>query len=212
MPRERLIRHGASTLTDPELLSVILGSGIRGLPVQKLALDLLRTLDEKDGFPTTEDLLRIRGLGPAGGARLSAAFEFVRRRLKPVEGSIKCPEDVHRLVSHYGDRNQEHFLSLSLNGAGEPIHARVVSVGLVNRTQVHPREVFAGPITDRAASLIVAHNHPSGSTSPSPEDINVTRRLREAGDILGVELLDHLIFTRIRYTSLRDEYPDIFIE
>ena len=98
------------------------------------------------------------------------------------------------LIRHYADRKQEHFLCVSLNGAQEVITTRVVSVGLADRAQVHPREVFADPITDRASAIIVAHNHPSGSLEPSKEDQEITRQLKAAGETLGIRLLDHIIF------------------
>ena len=104
-------------------------------------------------------------------------------------------------IRHYADRKQEHFLSVSLNGAHEIIAVRVVSIGLVNRTIVHPREVFADPLTDRAAAVVVAHNHPSGQVQPSMEDRDVTRRLKSAGDTLGMKLLDHVVFSTLGYYS-----------
>jgi DNA repair protein RadC len=109
------------------------------------------------------------------------------------------------LIRHYADRRQEHFLCVSLNGANEIIATRVVSVGLVNKTQVHPREVFADPITDRASAVIVAHNHPSGSLEPSKEDIDITGQLRSAGEILGIRLLDHVIFNSKGYYSFLEK-------
>jgi DNA repair protein RadC len=109
------------------------------------------------------------------------------------------------LIRHFADRKQEHFICVSLNGANEIIATRVVSVGLVNKTQVHPREVFADPITDRASAVIVAHNHPSGSLEPSKEDIDITARLKSAGEILGIRLLDHVIFNSKGYYSFLEK-------
>jgi DNA repair protein RadC len=105
------------------------------------------------------------------------------------------------LIRHLADRKQEHFVCVSLNGANEVIATRIVSVGLVNRTQVHPREVFADPITDRATAVIVAHNHPSGSLEPSREDLDITRQIKSAGEILGIKLLDHVVFNQKGYYS-----------
>ncbi len=112
------------------------------------------------------------------------------------------PADVLPLIRHYADRKQEHFICISINGANEVITTRVVSVGLVNKTQVHPREVFADPITDRASAIIVAHNHPSGGLIPSKEDVEITKQLKSSGEILGLELLDHMIFNDKGYYSL----------
>jgi DNA repair protein RadC len=109
--------------------------------------------------------------------------------------------DTLPLLERFADRNQEHFLTLSLNGAHEVIMVRTVSVGLVNRTMVHPREVFAGPLTDRASAIILAHNHPSGSVEPSAEDDEITTRLLSAGETLGIPVLDHVVFSRSGYYS-----------
>jgi DNA repair protein RadC len=135
-------------------------------------------------------------VGPAKATLIAASLEFARRRIRPEGIKIKTPVDVLPLVRHYGDRKQEHFLCISLNGANEIITTRVVSVGLVNKTQVHPREVFADPITDRASAVILAHNHPSGDLTPSKEDILLTRQLKEAGETLGIAVLDHIIFSQ----------------
>jgi DNA repair protein RadC len=137
----------------------------------------------------------------AKAAAVVAALEFSRRRIRPEGVKISFPADVIPLISHYADRKQEHFLCISLNGANEVINSRVVSVGLVNKTQVHPREVFADPITDRASSIIVAHNHPSGELIPSKEDIQVTKQLQSSGEILGIRLADHIIFNKKGYYS-----------
>ena len=120
-------------------------------------------------------------MGPAKATLILAALEFARRRIRPEGLKISFPPDILPLIRHFADRKQEHFLCVSLNGANEVIQTRVVSVGLVNKTQVHPREVFADPITDRASAVIVAHNHPAGGTSPSQEDREVTQQLKSAG-------------------------------
>ena len=118
---------------------------------------------------------------------------------------IETPVDVLPLVRHYGDRRQEHFLCISLNGANEVITTRIVSVGLVNKTQVHPREVFAEPITDRASAVILAHNHPSGNLAPSKEDLQITQQLKEAGETLGITVLDHIIFGQKGHYSFLEQ-------
>jgi len=142
------------------------------------------------------DLQRLEGVGPAKATVIAAALEFARRRIRPEGLKVKTPMDVLPLLRHYADRKQEHFLCISLNGANEVIKTRVVSVGLVNKTQVHPREVFADPITDRASAVILAHNHPSSDLTPSKEDVLITRQLKEAGETLGITLLDHIIFSQ----------------
>lgn len=200
-PRERLHRLGPSRLRDAELIMLILGSGIAGRPVAEVAKDVLALLDKRNAPPSLEELSEIRGLGPARSATVAAAFELARRVLCPARRRIQIPSDALPMLDRFTDRKQEHFLTLSLNGAHEVIVMRTVSVGLVNRTMVHPREVFAGPLTDRAAAVILAHNHPSGSLDPSAEDNEITRRLVDAGQTLGIPVLDHLVFGATGYYS-----------
>lgn len=195
-PREKIHSKGAGALSDEELVAILLGSGIKGHDVMTVAGRIVRLVDDHHGRPDPADLQRLEGVGPAKAALISAALEFARRRIRPEGIKIKTPIDVLPLIRHYSDRKQEHFFCLSLNGANEVITTRVVSIGLVNKTQVHPREVFADPITDRASAVILAHNHPSGDLTPSKEDISLTRQLKEAGETLGIALLDHIIFSR----------------
>ncbi len=199
-PREKLQHKGAQALSDTELIAILLGRGIEGHDVMSVAARVLKVLDNK-GKPDIEELKKIEGVGFAKAALIAAALEFSRRRIRPEGLKISFPADVLPLIQHYADRKQEHFLCVSINGANEVIKSRVVSVGLVNRTQVHPREVFAEPITDRASGIIVAHNHPSGGLTPSDEDIEITRKLKAAGEVLGIKLLDHIIFNHKSYYS-----------
>ena len=202
-PREKLCQKGAQALSDLELLAVLLGSGTRERNVMAVAAGLLRVFDQQEAISlTVEDLCAQPGIGTAKAALIVAAIEFARRRIHPRGVKITYPTDVFPLVRHIGDRRQEHFICVSLNGANEVIAVRTVSVGLVNRALVHPREVYADPITDRAASIVVAHNHPSGSLAASQDDLAVTRQLKEAGSTLGIKLLDHLIFNASGYISL----------
>ncbi|WDP89489.1 MAG: DNA repair protein RadC [Desulfobacter sp.] len=193
-PREKLLDRGAQSLSDKELLALVLGRGTARHDVLSLSEKLIPIIDEKGGALTLADLTKVPGIGRAGAAKLVAAFEFARRRIKPRGLKIQRPQEILPLIRHYGDRQQEHFLSVSLNGANEVMAVRVVTIGLVNKSQVHPREVFSDLIAERAAGLIAAHNHPSGDLSPSTEDREVTRRLKEAGTLLGIPLMDHIIF------------------
>jgi DNA repair protein RadC len=203
-PRERLIVHGPAFLSDRELMAILIGSGIKGKGVGALADEVLCLIDANGSMPTIETLRGISGLGLARASVITAAFEFSRRILCPGHHKISFPRDVLPLVRHYADRKQEHFLCISLNGAHEVIAIRVVSVGLVNRTVVHPREVFADPLGDRAAAVVCAHNHPSGNIMPSPEDREVTGLLKNASKILCIELLDHVIFSQRGYYSFQE--------
>lgn len=204
-PREQILALGPGPLSDRELLEAILGSGIAGHPVDDLANRTLDVLDRTNGIISPDSLAGIPGLGKAKLALLCAVMEFGRRHWGPSRHRVRVPDDAWQLVRHMGDRRQEHFMVISLNGAHEQIATRVVSVGLVNRTVVHPREVFADPIVDRASAVIVAHNHPSGSLEPSSEDDEVTRRLREAGALIGIEIIDHLIFNDRGFFSFLQE-------
>lgn len=200
-PREKLLEKGAEALSDQELLAIILGKGSQKNDVLSLARLLIKTIDEKGIKVQAQDILDIDGIGEAKATTIAAAFEFVRRRIKPEGLKIKFPVDVLPLIRHYGDRKQEHFLCISINGANEVMNIRVVTIGLLNKSQVHPREVFADVIAERASAVIVAHNHPNGDLKPSHEDITVTKRLKEAATLLGISLLDHIIFNNKGYYS-----------
>lgn len=203
-PREKLQQKGAESLSDLELLAVLLGSGTKKHDVMTLANNILKVIDQSGGTADVNALQQIEGVGSARAALITAALEFARRRIRPEGTKISSPAEVLPLISHFADRKQEHFICLSLNGANEVITSRVVSVGLVNKTQVHPREVFADPITDRASSIIVAHNHPAGTLTPSKEDIEITSQLKSAGETLGIRLLDHIIFNHKGYFSFQE--------
>jgi DNA repair protein RadC len=203
-PREKLFAKGAEALSDRELLAALLGRGSGKRDVLALGSDLLRLIDEKGLDLTVAEITAIPGIGQAGAAAVAAAFEFARRRIRPRGQKITTPAGVMPLIRHYGDRKQEHFIAVSLNGAHDVMDVRVVTIGLVNKSQVHPREVFSDAIAARAAAIIVAHNHPSGDLAPSREDLKVTRRLKEAGEVLGIPLLDHIIFHGDKSYSLAD--------
>ena len=204
-PREKLLRKGASALSDQELLAVLLGKGTPGMDVMTLAGKLTRLIDEKGLKVSPEDLTQFEGVGDAKATLILAAMEFTRRRIKPESAKIETPADLLPHLRHYADRKQEHFLCATINGANEILNIRVVSIGLIDRSPVHPREVFADALSDRASAVIVAHNHPSGGLEPSPGDINITAQLKSAGAIVGIDLLDHIIFNRTAYFSFLED-------
>jgi DNA repair protein RadC len=204
-PREKLLRMGAPALSDQELLAVLLGKGTPGMDVMTLAGKLARIIDEKGLKVTAEDLKPLRGMGDAKATLILAAMEFARRRIKPEGQKISTPADILPHVRHYADRKQEHFLCATINGANEILNIRVVSIGLIDRSPVHPLEVFADAVADRASAIIVAHNHPSGGLEPSPSDMTLTGQLKAAGTILGIDLLDHIIFNGTGYFSFLEE-------
>lgn len=204
-PREKLLHKGAASLKDYELMAVMLGSGVPGKDVLKLSKEIMALFE--NGFETLdlEALSSIHGMGEAKAAQILAAVELSRRYLIKQNVKIASAADVSGLLREYALKKQEYFIALTLDGASHLIEKRVISIGTLNQSLVHPREVFADAVTDRAAGIIVAHNHPGGQRSPSPEDMRITQRLKEAGTLLGIELLDHLILTRDGFLSLREE-------
>jgi DNA repair protein RadC len=195
MPREKLCRDGPEALSDQELLCILLNTGIKGKNVTVLAGELMEKLDRCKDIPPVTELAAINGLGVTKACTVAAMLELGRRRWGQTGAKIRFPDDAFDLIRHYADRRQERFLCISLNGAHEVLAVRVVTVGLVNRTIVHPREVFSDPIQDRASAVCVAHNHPTGKLKPSGEDDEITRKLKAAAEILGLNFLDHIIFS-----------------
>ena len=203
--RERLLEHGAERLSDIDLLAVLLHTGVANKPVTKLAEEIVRHIDTRKTESIEAVLKNIHGIGNAKLSTILAAFELGRRYYGVGGEKIRHPCDILPFLRHYSVRKQEQFICVSLNGAHEISAIRVVSVGTLTRTLVHPREVFADALADRAAAVILAHNHPSGALAPSAEDLNLTKRLCEAGRLLGIEVLDHIIFSqRDNYVSLSE--------
>jgi len=203
-PREKLVRRGAAALSDVELLAVLLGSGTRRIGVLDLASRILRSLAGRLDRGDPETLQAIPGVGKAKACQIAAALELARRHIAKGRLVVREAADALPYLQSIRGKKQEHFACLSLNGANEVIESRIVTVGLLDTNQVHPREVFSDPIGDRAAAVLVAHNHPSGTLEPSPEDLALTRRLVKAGELLGIRLLDHLIVTADGYLSLKE--------
>jgi len=200
-PREKLLAKGAEALSDQELLAVLLGKGTPQMDVMTLAAKLARVIDEKGLGVRVADLTSVEGVGQAKATLILGAIESARRRIKPAGMKSETPADTLPLIRHFADRKQEHFLAVTINGASEVLNVRVISIGLIDRSPVHPREVFADAVVERASGIIVAHNHPAGSLEPSPADIAATKQLKGAGEVVGIELLDHIIFNRLGYFS-----------
>lgn len=202
-PREKLQAKGAEVLSDYELLMAIIGSGTAQADVTKIARDVQKLIAEKASGLTYDDLIAIKSLGPAKAAQIMAGYELWRRQFEVSERPIiDSPETAVAQLSDIRDKKQEYFVCLTLDGANRLIAKRVISIGTLTSSLVHPREVFAEAITDRAASIIVAHNHPSGNLAASEADRAVTERLREVGELLGITLLDHLIVSNHSYRML----------
>jgi DNA repair protein RadC len=203
-PREKLQERGASALTDEELVAAIIGMGTAGRDVRAIAKQVAARIRERQEDLSLGDLMEVPGMGLAKAAQILSAFELARRHLLKEVIKITRSQDVLPLVSDLADKRQEHFLCISLNGANEVIEKRIVTIGLLNMSPVHPREVFADVLVDRAASVIFAHNHPSGDLQPSETDLRMHEQLTEAGKILGLRVLDHIIVTKKGHFSFQD--------
>lgn len=205
-PREKMREKGAAALTNEELVQVILGRGVEGHDVRSMSQKIARILEEKKGRLEESDLTGMRGIGEAKSFQLLAAFEIARRFVKGDAEKMTGIKDILSLdvLRQIAGRQQEHFVCISLNGANEIIEKRIVTVGLLDRSHVHPREVFADVIADRAAAVIFAHNHPSGDLCPSDNDLRIHNQLTEAAGILGLRVLDHLIVARKGYYSFQE--------
>ena len=206
-PRERLFTLGPGALSDPDLVAVLFGTGSAGDGVVELAARVTESVDiRRLRQVPTEDLLAVRGLGPARAAQLLAAAELGRRHWPELEPSalVRGPDDIFELSRDIRAATREHFVGFYLNSRNQVLRREVISIGSLNASIVHPREVFIPAIAISAAGLILAHNHPSGDPTPSEEDRAITRRIQEAGRLLGIELLDHVVVARDTYASFKE--------
>ena len=205
-PREKLQAKGANALSDYELLMAIIGSGTAQADVTKIARDVRKLLTEKGSELTYDDLLSVPSLGPAKATQIMASYELWRRQFEVSERPvIDSPELAVEQLGYIRDKKQEYCVCLTLDGANRLIENRIITIGTLTNSLIHPREIFADAITDRAASIIIAHNHPSGDPSPSDADIAVTTRIKEAGELLGIDLLDHLIVSKDEFASILEK-------
>lgn len=203
-PREKLREKGVSALTDEELVAAILGMGTAGVDVRTIARQVAGLIREHKTALSLDHLLAVPGVGLAKAGQILSAFELARRHLLKDTVRITTAADALPLLADIAGRQQEHFLCISLNGANEVIEKRTVTIGLLDRSQVHPREVFADVIADRAAAVIFAHNHPSGELKPSDADIAIHEQLTQAARILGIRVLDQIIVTRKGHYSFQE--------
>lgn len=205
LPREKLKRLGAQNLTDLELLRIVIGSGNQQASAEQIAKHVLKLLKEQSDTPTYRELGDIPGMGPAKTCEIIALFELGKRYLLPADRPvITSPEDAYNQLGYLQNKKQECFAILTLDGANRLIDNSVIFVGTLNQSLIHPREIFAKAIEDRAASIILAHNHPSGNLEPSEEDKLITQKLQEAGNLLGIEVRDHIIVSKNNYKSIID--------
>lgn len=209
-PKEKMTRYGAQSLATTELLALVLKTGTREKSPLTLAELLLKRCGGLRGVAKADvkELSRIKGIGPLRGLQIAACMELGRRlaaRTSEPNPIIRSPEDLaDLLMPSLLAEKKEHFLAVLLDTKNRVIRVHTVSVGTLDASLVHPREVFKEAISASAASLIVAHNHPSGDPTPSPEDKQVTARLVEAGKLLGIDVLDHLVLGDERWVSLKE--------
>lgn len=208
-PRERLLKNGASALSDSELLAIILRTGSKKENVINLSQRILGEYNIKQlSQINITQLMKVHGIKESKAAQISACFEIARRleSFNDVEKpKISSPEDVYRrLFPRMREQKKEMFIELCLDTKNQILKEEVISVGSLNANVVHPREVFKLALTESAAHIIVAHNHPSGDPTPSREDIEITKKLVETGNIMGITVLDHVIIGDGRHFSMKE--------
>jgi DNA repair protein RadC len=211
-PRERLQKYGAETLSAQEILSLILGRGIAGESVVVTAQRLLSRFENLKGIgrASIEELSEVKGIGTAKACQIKAAFELANRMNSGPEEAekpaVNTPAEAFELLKgRLQGKRKEHFWAILLDTRNRLIKTSEISIGTLNSSLVHPREVFKEAMSASAASLIIVHNHPSGNPEASPDDIKITQRLKQAGEIVGIEVLDHVIVGDNRYSSLKRE-------
>lgn len=206
-PREKLIKYGSGKLSNSELLAILLGTGIKGINVVELSNKILKKFTGNNLTKAdVKELKNTTGLGEAKACEIVACFELGKRLLKDKKTElILSPEDVWNQLKDIRNHKKEHFVIFYLDTRNQEICREIISIGTLNESLVHPREVFEPAIRNSAAQIIIAHNHPSGNPDPSEEDIKITAKLVEAGKLLGIELFDHIIVTKGNFFSMSKE-------
>lgn len=205
-PREKMIHKGAAALSDFELLEVLIGSGTRGADVGFIAHKIQKLLQKGTQALTHEALTAIRGVSVATASKILAGLELSRRHLVRDSTPLLTHADILGRLGDIRTKQQEYFVALSLDGGQRLIAQRTITIGTLDTVIAHPREVFADAIVDRAASLVIAHNHPSGDVEPSERDITLTQHLSAAGQLLGIQLRDHIIVGKVADFSFRQHH------
>ncbi|CAG7655340.1 DNA repair protein RadC [Paenibacillus allorhizosphaerae] len=209
-PRERMIQYGAGALSNAELLAILLRTGTYQESAVYLAQRLLNLSGNLRGLAdmSLQQLTEIKGIGEAKALQIQAGIELGRRMARSALNdtvTIRSPQDVATLLSEdLRYLQKEHFVCLFLNTKNHVVGQETLSMGSLNASIVHPREIFRAAIKRSSASIVCAHNHPSGDPTPSPEDIQITKRLVQAGDIIGIEVLDHVVIGDQKFVSLKE--------
>lgn len=206
-PREKLEKYGPERLSNSELLAILLGTGQKGINVVELSKRIL-TKFSGDGLSKADvkALKNTFGLGSAKACEIVACFELGRRLLQNKQSALLLsPKDVWDQLKDIRDNKKEHFVVFFLDTRNQEIKREIISIGSLNANLVHPREVFEPAVRHFAAQIIVAHNHPSGNTEPSADDLVITKKLTEAGKILGIEIIDNVIVTENSYFSFKEK-------
>lgn len=205
-PREKMQRKGAAALSDYELLEVLIGTGNAGADVTFMARQVQKLFYKGTEALNYESLTAIRGISTATASKILASLEITRRYLIRDVEPIRTQQDILARLDDIRAKPQEHVVCLSLDGGQRLIALRTVTIGTLDSVIAHPREVFADAITDRAAAVIIAHNHPSGDTNPSLRDIQLSQQIAAAGQLLGIHLRDHIIITKTSHFSFRQHH------
>lgn len=200
---EKIIQYGIQGLADNELMVELIRPYLPPrIDAKETASEILAILDT-NVIPSVQDLLNIKGVTSNMASGILIALELGRRKgEKPTTRRISCPNDIYRETYHFTHEAQENFIVIALNGAHEILFIKCITTGIVNKTLAHPREVFSDAIKARATSIAIAHNHPSGMLEPSDDDISLTKRIKFAGSILGISILDHLVISENGYFSM----------
>ena len=203
-PREKIVKYGPQKLEGAELVATILGTGVKGTDVFQLSRKVNKIIEEKRDAIRIEDLMKIHGIWEVKAIQIISAFELARRYFIKDTVIIKNIDDILAQVKEYREKKQEYLIGITLDGANRLINKRIITIWLLNQNLIHPREVFANALEERANSIILVHNHPSWTIEPSDEDIVSTNKLKKASNILWIHLLDHVIITQEHYFSFKE--------
>lgn len=204
-PREKLVKYGTKKLTDAELLAIILRTGTKELNVVELAKQILEISKSKISNMTFEKLKEIKGIGEAKACQIVASLELSNRLLhEEASPQLVSPESVFASLEEIRESRKEHLIVIYVDVRNREIHREIISMGTLVASLVHPREIFEPAVRKLAASIIIVHNHPSGDTEPSAEDIKITKQLVEAGCIMGIQVIDHLIVAKTSFYSFEE--------